>query len=128
MADAFSSNSKNGNGKAVATKTISAQSQPADKTDSVRPDENYLDVYIGRCQYTDEAIAEVRHFAAQHQNLFVRFYGMKTQSDVMPNIETLKGLEIYLPIEAKRFDITTVPTFVLNTKGVTYKISGAPRS
>jgi hypothetical protein len=123
--DALSSNSKNGSGKAVAPKTVSAQSQPAEKAESVKPGENYLDVYIGRCQYTDEAIAEVRRFAAQRQNLFVRFYGMKTQSDVTPNIETLKGLEIYLPIEAKSFDITTVPTFVLNTKGVTYKISGA---
>jgi hypothetical protein len=124
-AGAFSLKTKDGRSRAATTKTSSAQVQPADNMDSVRPDENYLDVYIGRCQYTAEAITEVKNFASKHQDFFVRFYGMKTESEATLGTDVLRGLEIYLPIEAKRFDITTVPTFVLNTKGITYKISAA---
>lgn len=113
------------NNKGASKKTGSARLQEAAQATPTKPDKDYLDVYIGRCQYTAEALSDIRHFASQHPNIFIQFYSMKTRSEVAHNAEAMKGIEIYLPTEAKRFDITTVPAFILNTKGKTYKISGS---
>ncbi len=97
---------------------------PTKAPDSVRPEKDYLDVYIGNCQFTPEAIRTAKSFVAAHPDVFVRYYAMKTLSDAVADAETLREIEIYLPLEAKKLGISTVPTFILNRGGVTYKITG----
>lgn len=108
-----------------ASKGTGTQGQSSLSAEPIKPDRDYLDVYVGKCQFTPEAINTVKRFMTEHKNYFLQHYLMKTQSASMPDIAPLKGIELFLPFEAKRFDISTVPTFILNRKGVTYKISGA---
>ena len=110
---------------ATSKKNGSVQQQAEVPAAPIKPDKDYLDVYIGNCEFTTEAIASAKRFSAEHTNYFVRYYGMKTQSADKPDKEQMKGLEIYLPLDAHKFHITTVPAFVLNSKGKNYKISGA---
>jgi hypothetical protein len=124
--DVVNASTKKGGSKSdgSASKGTGTQGHSSLSAEPIKPDRNYLDVYVGKCQFTTEAINTVKRFMAEHQNYFVRHYLLKTQS-AMPDIAPLKGIELFLPLEAKRFDISNVPTFILNRKGVTYKISGA---
>ncbi|VVB71118.1 Uncharacterised protein [uncultured archaeon] len=104
-----------------ASNSGTVQSAP---DDTAKPDRDYLDVYIGKCQFTSEGIKAAKRFVSEHPNYHVQYYGLKTTSDVIPPLPDMKGIEVYLPLDAKQYDITAVPAFVLNRSGVTYKFSG----
>ncbi len=92
--------------------------------DSSKPDKNYIDVYIGRCPFTANAVKEVKKFISEHNGYYVQYYGMKTDSNYKIEPEEIRGLEIYLPVDAHKYNIKSVPSFVFNINGSTYKVSG----
>ncbi|MFI5296234.1 MAG: hypothetical protein ACHQ0Y_14570 [Thermodesulfovibrionales bacterium] len=112
-------------------KTVAGSKQPAAAQASsvsaeelLKPSKNYLDVYLGACQPTPEAISAVKRFLASHTGFAAQYFMMNTQSDKAPDMSGAKGIEFYLPLDARRYDIRTVPSFILNKDGVSYKITG----
>jgi len=124
--DTISSSAKKGSNTPAASslKTSATRERTSMPDEPLKPDQDYLDVYVGKCQFTIDAMSASKRFSAQHQNYSLRYYMMKTQSDFGPTAGLLEGIEFYLPLEAKKYAITTVPAFILNRKGVTYRISG----
>jgi len=84
-----------------------------------------IDVYIGRCPHTKEAVKAVKAFIGKHSGCSVQYYGMKSKTNYDINPSDIEGIEIYLPVDARRFDITTIPSFVITVGGVAYRVSGA---
>lgn len=93
--------------------------------DLPKPDKNYIDVYIGRCPFTIDALKEVKKFSSDHKDYYIQYYGMKTNSNYELNPAEIKDLEIYLPVDADKYDIKSVPTFVFNVGGSVYKVAGS---
>ncbi|MBE0427941.1 MAG: hypothetical protein IBX72_15010 [Nitrospirae bacterium] len=96
-----------------------------DKEDISKPDRNYIDVYIGKCPFTVDAVREIKRFLLKHNNYHVKFFGIKTISDYQINPSAIAGIEIFLPIDAGKYDIKGVPAFIINVNGNLYKVSGA---
>ncbi len=111
--------------KAASNTTSEKPSKVAQSGKTAKPDKN-IDVYIGRCPYTVEGVKEAKKFIGQHKEYFGQFYMMKTDSDYEIKPSDLSGIEVYLPLEADKYDITNVPAFVININGHMYKVSGTP--
>ena len=110
---------------AAGTKQSAAVPQSSVSAEElIKPSKNYLDVYLGACQFTPQTINAAKRFLASHSSFAAQYFMMNTQSDKTPDMSGAKDIEFYLPLDARRFDITTVPSFILNKDGVTSKITG----
>lgn len=90
----------------------------------LKPSTNYMDVYVGKCPFSINAIKAAREFSTQ-KNLFTQFFGMKTSNTAdisMP--KELTEIGVYLPINAEKYGINNVPAYVLNINGSVYKVEG----
>jgi|GEM_PF-2909485 len=90
---------------------------------TVKPDKN-IDVYIGRCPYAVEGVKEAKKFLAHHKDYYGQYFMMKTDSDYEVKPSDLSGIEVYLPLEAEKYNVVNVPAFVINVNGHMYKVSG----
>jgi hypothetical protein len=91
----------------------------------IKPEKDYIDVYVGRCPFTVDAIKEIQRFKTEHKDFHIRFFMTRTSSNYELNPSDLKDIVFHLPINAQRYNITSVPSFVLNVNGKVYKVSGA---
>lgn len=110
--------------KADNKATASAKTPKAGQSGkTLKPDRN-IDVYIGKCPYTVEGVKEAKKFLAQRKEYYGQFFMMKTESDYEVKPSDLAGIEVYLPLDAGKYEITNVPAFIINVGGHMYKISG----
>lgn len=84
----------------------------------------YLGVYVGQCPYTRDAIKSAQEFLSSHSNFSGRFYMVKTTDKYELTEADVGGVEFHLPIDSKKYDISTAPSFVFSFNGRFYKVSG----
>lgn len=84
-----------------------------------------IDLYIGNCPFTKDAVKKVMAFTGNHRNTEVQYYIMKSNSNYIPEFAEMEGIEISLPVDADVFEISEIPAFIININGELYRASGS---